>query len=938
MRRRATACALAFVSGFAALGYELVWLRRLGHLWGGSALPEMFLTTCFVVGLGVGGAIVAKRLFRIEHPLVALGAVEIAIGTCGLAFESVLRGLWTVHASLIGGDATSGARWAGAFAATAAVVVVPASLMGTTTLLLCRALETEDGADASPAGGLLFGVNAVGAGCGCLLTGFVLLPRLGLETSGYAFAAANAVVATGAFVLARRSKGAAPGAAADARDAVRVGAIKRPLAAAAVLGFLGMGLEYAWTRELVLVLGGSVYAFQSVLFVLLCGLGFGGVLGSRLVRTRGADRAAWMLTVVVVLGGVVGQAAVTSLASTIGDASAFRTHALGNLVACVGTSCVVLGPASLGMGGLFVVALAFARPDDGGTDSEALRLVGFANCAGGASAGWIVMFHALPGVGVENTVALFLVGFAVVRAFLLRDEAARVRDALLFCAGAAAAAAGARALVDSHMLRSGQFMYGATSAVKVARWTPLFSEDGSTCSVLVEKSASGVLLRVNGKVDGSSGDMATQTGLAYLPLFLRPSARDVLVVGFGTGTSSHAAALWPGTDVTCCEIEPAVVAASAAFRELNHADVVGGRLRIVEDDGRRFLQGTTRTYDLVVSEPSNPWLAGVTNLFTREFYETARSRLNPRGLFVQWTQSYSFGRDDYGGVLATVRAVFPDAVVIRVVGGDTMVVACKDDDVLGAAGFASEAQSRVDAVPEIGRDLSLYFGTSSVRRLLAGRLFLGRAEADAFGRTTAATVITDTNLRLEYDTPLRVFGAATRTNDLETALYDEISTSWLARVRGALGESSDVVAGTSDLWEACFRAKSRLGGTAAAAALSVLAPGDARAAVRRAISAERGTPEAIRATAAAAFGVSRGEVLRLAFALRDQDRNDESIEVLNFIAEKDPRDAEAAYLVCRGYIEAGKAADAKSAFAIAVAIDPRHPARAHIEPALLSMK
>jgi len=937
MRRRAIACVLAFVSGFAALGYELVWLRRLGHLWGGSALPEMFLTTCFVVGLGVGGALVAKRLFRLDRPLAALGVVEIGIGVCGLAFEPALRALWTVHAALIGADAASAPRWIGALAATAVVVVVPASLMGTTTLLLCRFLESDDGVAAKPVGGLLFGVNTVGASTGCLVTGFVLLPRLGLDASAYAFATANAAVAVSALAWNRTAKASPPSPARPADGSSGGGVGARPLAAAALLGFLGMALEYGWIRELVLLLGGSVYAFQSVLFVLLCGLGLGGVLGARLARTRGADGAAWALTALVVAGGVVGQACVTWLGSTIGVVAPLRTSGAGNLAVCVGTSFVVLGPASIGMGGLFVATLALAREAAGGAESEALRRVGFANCLGGALAGWVVMFHALPALGVETTIAATLFGFAAVRAFLLRGVPVRPVHALALCAVAAAAAVGARSTIDPHALRMGQYMYGARSQSDLAKSTTLFREDGRSCSVLVEKSDAGVIsFRVNGKVDGGSGDndMQMQMGSACLSLCLRPQARDVLVIGYGTGSTSRAAALWPGTDVACCEIEPAVVAGARWFDAVNHGDVAAARVRIVEDDGRRYLQGTSASYDVVVSEPSNPWLAGVTNLFTREFYETVSSRLKPRGIFVQWVQTYCFRTDDYRSVVATVRSVFPDAAVIRVNNGDSLIVACKDDAVLPAAGFAAVAQERVDSVPEIRRDLVRYFGTSSVRRLLAARLILGRDELDALGGGASAAIVTDRNLRLEYDTPLRVFGSNVKLNDVDPMLLDAMSQTFLERVQAALGPDGDQVDGLLELWDGCFADQSLRGLATVAAAWGDVAPADVRASVRRAMSTRGVSADVVRKIATAALSVSRSEAIRLAVVLRDQKRTDDSIEVLRIMTAKSPGDAEAGYLLCQAYVIAGKSDEARSAFASAVAADPCHSMRSGLAKAI----
>src|SRR5262249_48765664 len=155
-------------------------------------------------------------------------------------------------------------------------------------------------------------------------------------------------------------------------------------------------------------------------------------------------------------------------------------------------------------------------------------------------------------------------------------------------------------------------------------------------------------LRINGKVDAStSHDMETQLGLAYFPRCFAPRAREVLVIGFGSGTTCGASLLFPGTRVTCCEIEPGVFEAAAAFGAVNHRPErqSGFSMRFV--DGRTAIQGSDRTYDLIISEPSNPWLAGVSNLFTQEFFRTARQHLNPGGVLAQWVQTYNFTLGDY---------------------------------------------------------------------------------------------------------------------------------------------------------------------------------------------------------------------------------------------------------------------------------------------------
>src|SRR5262249_44997863 len=189
---------------------------------------------------------------------------------------------------------------------------------------------------------------------------------------------------------------------------------------------------------------------------------------------------------------------------------------------------------------------------------------------------------------------------------------------------------------------------------------------GPSCDVLVDQSWM-TQLRLNGKVDGTTGpDMLTQLGLAYFPRFLRPAARNLLVIGFGSGTTAGTSLLFPEARVTCCEIEPAVFAASQYFAEINHSPEASPRFSLVVDDGRSYLQASREKFDLIISEPSNPWMAGISNLFTREFYQAAKERLTDDGLLTQWVQLYDFAPSDYALILRTVSSVFPHVALVLI--------------------------------------------------------------------------------------------------------------------------------------------------------------------------------------------------------------------------------------------------------------------------------
>jgi spermidine synthase len=333
----------------------------------------------------------------------------------------------------------------------------------------------------------------------------------------------------------------------------------------------------------------------------------------------------------------------------------------------------------------------------------------------------------------------------------------------------------------------------------------LLFEEGRMASVLVTnetRAPDQVYLRVDGKVDASSGgDMETQLGLAYFPRFLRPKARDVCVIGYGSGSTAGASGLFPGTKVTCCEIEPAVYAASRFFENVNHDPPSQPGFRLVLDDGRNFLQGTRERYDLIISEPSNPWMPGIANLFTRDFYETVRSRLNPGGLIGQWIQVYDFSLSEYALIVRTIGDVFPHVALIRLSGIDTILLASMEP-IEASPERASDVQLQVNALPPVQADLERTWGTSDVRSLLLRHWFLdGAGLARLVGRDSKAPwapqgrqdqagsgLNTDLNMRLEFDAPLRLFVKHAQSIPVvDQELVAAARASWFAELWRALG-------------------------------------------------------------------------------------------------------------------------------------------------------
>jgi spermidine synthase len=280
-------------------------------------------------------------------------------------------------------------------------------------------------------------------------------------------------------------------------------------------------------------------------------------------------------------------------------------------------------------------------------------------------------------------------------------------------------------------------------------------------------------------VDASNtGDMDTQLGSAYIPRFLNPDARKVLIIGYGSGTTAGASLLFPDTEVKCCELEPAVYAASRFFADINHTPEKSPRFTAIFDDGRNYLQGSQDKFDLIISEPSNPWIAGLANLFTQEYYRLARARLNPDGILVQWIQLYQFSTAEYALVARTVMSVFPECALVRTNEGDTLLLA-SEKPLTVSEQTLRKAQAAVDSIPEVKADLRKYFGgMTDVRSLLLSRFLLNKEGLQKLvARDGRSTINTDLNLRLEFDAPHHLF-TPSGSNDIQTALLQAADLEW----------------------------------------------------------------------------------------------------------------------------------------------------------------
>jgi spermidine synthase len=772
---------LFFLSGATGLAYEVIWFRRFSHIWGASTLAMAAVVSSFLLGLGVGAHLLGRIADRLPLPLKGYAWCEAGIGLLALLIPYECGILSAVTGALYPALHPLPFLYTLVrFLLTFLVIGPPCILMGGTFPLLVR--QFAGGGEIGPTAGWLYAINSGGAALGCSFAGFQLLPWLGLSVTNGLAAGLNVAIAAAAFLLARRldpvpvSDGPSAVPAPPGPPAPRPAVLS---AAAALTGFAALLLQMVWTRSLCVMLGGSTYALTSTLFVILLGIGVGSFLFRAAVPSlQDPEFAAAVSLALLILSAGAARLLVPQLTIAVGLSKELRSTGIGNVAVCIAASAALELLPSLCMGFNFPLLVQLTRRGA----ADAGRAVGGVyawNTAGsilGAAAtgplGLALLGGALTmGVGLS----LYLVAAGLL--FPLRGRRNVIGVVAVAALSVAGIALGARPL-DPRVTDQGMFLYGYRDP---ERRGLIYFKEGAACNVSVTEYLADRALSVNGKVDATSeGDMDMQLGIAYLPRFLRPDAKNVLVIGYGSGTTSGASLLFPGTRVTCCEIEPAVYGASPEFSRVNHRPDQNPNFSIVFDDGRSHLQGTRNRYDLILSEPSNPWLAGVASLFTREFYALCREKLGERGILGQWIQLYSFSDAEYALVIRTATSSFRHSCLLRISSSDTVLL-CSDAPIQPDRATIDASQRLLDGLPEVRADLSKHLGAEDVRSALVGRLLLDDAGLRHLAaRSPSTTVNTDLNLRLEFDAPLRLFTSDLNPDvDMDPIIVGAVQTPWL---------------------------------------------------------------------------------------------------------------------------------------------------------------
>lgn len=769
-------------SGFAGLLYETAWTREFSFVFGTSGLAVSTVLAAYMGGLALGAAVAARYVDRIARPVLVYGLLELGIALSALAVPFLIEASRSLHLSLLRGVADPGSPIAlGLYLVTSfAILGIPTTFMGATLPLLARHAVHSDSEIGSRIGAL-YALNTAGAIAGTLVTAYFLMPALGLRGTVYVGAAINGLVFLGAAWLARGHPlpGTAPVASAapvvsnasadtptstatprhDAQPALRA-----ILAIAFGAGIASFTYEVMWVRLLEHLVGGSVYAFSAMLASFLLGIALGGAVAARFANAREKALTGLALSQIGAAGfGLLAYRAVSTMPAWAGGGEVLGDDA--DTLRLAGLATLVLLPSTLCIGALFPFAVRAASDHADDAAASSARVYSW-NTLGAIVGSVGTGFVFLPTLGFAGTLVLAVALNGLLAVIAWAQSGGRSRAIPIALAIVVLATLVMPPRVPWMLLRN-EPLRAATQWIDDDR-NVLFHAIGRSASVLALAVPTGIRIRTNGIPESlitypgmRPGHVVSARWMGVLPALAPAGTERMLVIGLG---GSVALEMIPRTvrAIDVVELEPEVVEANRVTAPLRQFDPsTDERIRVRIGDARSILELERDPYDAIVSQPSHPWTAGSSHLYTREFFERTRARMAPDGVFVQWLGLSFVDEPLLRSFVATLQSVFPNVRLYRPTHTSALFVASANP---------LDLESRLDTVYARAPRVFDLVGLSTPEDLAAA-LSLDEEGTRAFAG--AAPPITDDRNLMATRAP-RVRGAIVEELDAILAPYDPL--------------------------------------------------------------------------------------------------------------------------------------------------------------------
>jgi spermidine synthase len=763
-----------FLSGATGLVYQVIWVRLTGLVFGNTSHAISVVLGAFMAGLALGSWWLGRRADRTKNALRFYGLLEIGIGISAALIPFAFRSLdgiyWALTPSL---ENIPGGNGLVRFLTSFLILIVPTFLMGGTLPVLAR-FFTETVAEVQRKVGLLYSLNTFGAAFGTLAAALYFIPQLGNIRSTLLIAALN--IAIGVFAIVMGGKLGVASYSSEPRDgqvaedsASSAGPSgdartdKLVLATLATSGFVSMIYEVSWSRALTAIIGSSTYAFSIMLVTFLVGIALGSSIAVKWRRSAGL-RLLGLTQLGIAVGGflfIVGYLAAPYIMVALLKALSYSFPAVltSQFLLCF---ALMIFP---------TICMGAAMPIASQIYSNKITLLGRSignvysvNTLGAIAGSLMAGFVLIPLLGTERAILVGLfINCALAAMIFSSPDAARTRDSALWVALVLLVLA-TISMRGEIFWAPGSLDRGVLVYAKSFDANPQLSinetyqdtdvvyfKDGNNATISVRKGEDYVGLRTNGKVDASNkADMITQLMIGYLPMLYHPEPRSTMIVGYGGGITVGAAAAFKEVEsIDVLEIEPAVVGAGPHFAAFNRQSYENPKVHILYDDARNYMNVTRKQYDVIISEPSNPWIAGVASLFTTEFYDRAVKVLKPDGVFAQWVQLYELDPQDLRMILHEFQEKFSH-VSVWVFSGDLVVIGTRQPQHLNIPRWVQLAKED----PRLAHELEDFINVSRPEGILAYYV-MGNDTVRKFAGTPPRN--TDDHPLLEFHAPRQLF-------------------------------------------------------------------------------------------------------------------------------------------------------------------------------------
>jgi len=692
VRIQATILILFFLSGVTGLVYEVVWQRMLVLVFGNTTLATTTIIAAFMGGLALGSFYFGRIADKYSKPLRLYAYLEAGIGIFAVLLPFILSGISIIYINIAENlSATPYLLNLIKFALCFLVLLVPSFLMGGTLPVISKFFISRLD-KLSWRIGSLYGSNTLGGVIGTFIAGFFLINWLGVRETTYAAAALNILIAGTAFgislVVVSRSPVSSHSKEENSEEVSQqvypryVSTII--IVVYALSGFCALAYEVLWTRLLVFSLGNTTYAFTTMLTTFLLGLALGSLIFARYM-----DKGKHLLPLLALIEIFVGLFAILSVwyfadlrdwilglySSNWYDVTGIR-YVGAFLVMFIPT--LLLGIAFPLVNRIYAINLTRVGRRIGNLYS--------ANTVGSVLGSFAAGFVLIPIMGVTRSIVLIatinlILGAAVLLPnFLARHKIKWATTGVVAVLVIVVVTTITAPSIELQKLSSGQKL--------------LFYKEGSSATVVVLQYSNGLKeLRVNGisEVGTNYNSLRTLHMLGHLPLLLSENPQKVLVIAFGAGIASGAVAEHPIREIDAVEIAPEVIEANEYLRQENQSILDDPRLNLIIEDGRNYLLRTTSQYDVITSDSTHPMASDSWLLYTREFYELCREKLNPGGIMAQWLPIHGLAPEDYKTILKTFQTVFPE-ITLWSANQYTLIVGSKGEFKIDYTRFAQRLQ------------------------------------------------------------------------------------------------------------------------------------------------------------------------------------------------------------------------------------------------------